>query len=170
MYVRDVKSSVVKADKELKGFVKVELAPGETKSVQIELNERAFSHYVEHLGKFAVESGEFQILVGASSRDIRLAETVVFTASEDVREPLTLLHSFQEWLKDDRNADKVSFIMSQMKIGADNPLYPIVLGLPIRNILNFLPSSGYPQEVVEQIYGVFGMVPAPQEICIGGLL
>jgi len=163
VYVRDVKSSVMKADKELKGFAKVELAPGETKTVEIELNERAFSHYVEHLGKFAVESGEFEILVGASSRDIRLSGTVVFTASEDVREPLTLRHSLQEWLKDGRHADQVQFLMSQMKLDADNPMYPIFLGMPIRKILNFLPSFGYPREVVDQIHGVFGMVPAAKE-------
>ncbi|CAM4212622.1 glycoside hydrolase family 3 C-terminal domain-containing protein [Paenibacillus alkaliterrae] len=163
VYVRDVKSSVMKADKELKGFTKVELAPGETKSVQIELNERDFSHYVEHLGKFAVESGEFQILVGASSRDIRLAETIVFTASEDVREPLTLLHSLQEWLKDDRNTDVVHSLICQMKIDEHSPMYPIFLGMPIRTILNFLPSFGYPQEVIEQIHEMFGIVLAVRE-------
>jgi beta-glucosidase len=124
VYVRDVKSSVMKADKELKGFVKVELAPGESKSVQIELNERDFAHYVEHLGRFAVESGEFQILVGAYSRDIRLAETVAFSASEEVREPLTLLHSLQEWVEDGRHADKAKFVMTQMKIEEDSPMYP----------------------------------------------
>ncbi|NQX60493.1 glycoside hydrolase family 3 C-terminal domain-containing protein [Paenibacillus qinlingensis] len=167
VYVRDVKSSVLKADKELKGFAKVELIPGETKSVQIEVNERAFSHYIEHLGKFAVESGEFQILVGASSRDIRLFGTTTFTSSGDLREPLTLQHSLQEWLKDGRYADKVQFVMSQMsqmKINEDNPLYPIVLGMPIRIILSSLQSYGYSQEVVDQIHGMFSEASAAQEI------
>ncbi|MDD9269456.1 fibronectin type III-like domain-contianing protein [Paenibacillus sp. GCM10023248] len=77
VYVSDILASIPKAVKELKGFSKIELAPGKTKSVEIELKDSDFSHYVEHLGKFAVESGEFQILVGSSSRDIRLRESVV---------------------------------------------------------------------------------------------
>nr|WP_275983840.1 glycoside hydrolase family 3 C-terminal domain-containing protein [Paenibacillus hamazuiensis] len=156
VYVRDVKCTVPKADKELKGFVKIELAPGETGTVHLELNDRAFSHYVEHLGKFAVESGEFEILVGASSRDIRLAGIVEFTSAVDVREPLTLLHSLQAWLKDDRYADKVRHVMDQMKLNADNPMYPILLGMPIRTILSFLPAFGYPQETIDRIYETFG--------------
>ncbi|GAA4843097.1 glycoside hydrolase family 3 C-terminal domain-containing protein [Paenibacillus vulneris] len=155
VYVRDLKSSVIKADKELKGFAKVELAPGETKSVQIELNERAFAHYVEHLSRFEVESGEFQILVGASSRDIRLTETVEFINAREVREPLTTLHSLQAWLSDERYKDKAQTLMDQMKITEDNPMYALYLGMPIRTILNFLPSFGYPQELTDQIRSVF---------------
>jgi beta-glucosidase len=158
VYVGDVQSSVKKADKELKGFVKIELAPGETKSVQIELSERAFSHYVEHLGKFAVEAGEFHILVGSSSRDIRLAGTVSFTSSEDVREELTPLHSLQEWLKDDRHSDKVRYVMDHMNLSEDSPMYPIFLGMPIRTLIGFLPRRfGAQQEAVERIQDMFGM-------------
>ncbi|MDQ1913839.1 glycoside hydrolase family 3 C-terminal domain-containing protein [Paenibacillus sp. GD4] len=157
VYVRDIKSSVPKALKELKGFAKVDLAPGETRSVEIELNERAFSHYVEHLGRFAVESGEFEIQVGASSRDIRLLEKVTYTASEDVREPLTLLHSLQEWMRDDRHAAKVQRVMAQLNISSDNPMYPLFLGMPIRKILGFLFSMGYPQEVIAELNGLFGL-------------
>ncbi len=157
VYVRDIKSSVPKALKELKGFAKVDLAPGETRSVEIELNERAFSHYVEHLGRFAVESGEFEIQVGASSRDIRLLEKVTYTASEDVREPLTLLHSLQEWMRDDRHAAKVQRVMAQLNISPDNPMYPLFLGMPIRKILGFLFSMGYPQEVIAELNGLFGL-------------
>ncbi|WP_079912310.1 glycoside hydrolase family 3 C-terminal domain-containing protein [Paenibacillus sp. 32352] len=155
VYVRDLKSSVIKADKELKGFAKVELAPGETKSVQIELNERAFAHYVEHLSRFEVESGEFQILVGASCRDIRLTETVEFINAREVREPLTTLHSLQAWLSDERYKDKAQTLMDQMKITEDNPMYALYLGMPIRTILNFLPSFGYPQELTDQIRSAF---------------
>jgi beta-glucosidase len=158
VYVRDVKSSVKKADKELKGFAKIELAPDETKSVQIELNERAFSHYVEHLGKFAVESGEFHILVGSSSRDIRLAGTVSFTSSEDVTEALTPLHSLQEWLKDERHTDKVRYVMDNMNLSEDSPMFPIFLGMPIRTLIGFLPRRfGAQQEAVERIQDMFGM-------------
>ncbi|MDR6881865.1 glycoside hydrolase family 3 C-terminal domain-containing protein [Bacillus sp. 3255] len=155
VYVRDLVSSVPKADKELKGFAKLELAPGETRTVELELRERDFSHFVNHLGRFAVESGEFEILVGASSRDIRLAQLVHFQAAEDVREPLTMEHSLQAWLKDDRHSDKVRHVLSEMRIESDSPMYPLFLGMPIRTILMFLPGLGFSQEKADQLFAAF---------------
>jgi beta-glucosidase len=76
IYVRDVESTAFRPDKELKGFTKVRLEPGEEESVSIELDKRAFAYYNVDLQDWHVESGEFEILVGASSRDIRLTTTV----------------------------------------------------------------------------------------------
>lgn len=76
LYVADEESTVIRPLKELKGFEKVELAPGETKTVTFLLDQRAFAYYNVQIGDFHVESGDFKIMVGASSRDIRL-ETVV---------------------------------------------------------------------------------------------
>ena len=76
LYVRDVESTVFKPKKELKGFNKVELGPGEEKTIRIELTTRAFAYYNTDLKDWHVESGTFEILVGASSQDIRLNGTV----------------------------------------------------------------------------------------------
>ncbi len=76
VYVRDVDSTVFRPQKELKGFVKVELQPGEEKEVTIELNRRAFAFYDVIQRDWVVEAGDFEILVGASSRDIRLSTTL----------------------------------------------------------------------------------------------
>lgn len=72
LYVHDVKSSVDRPYKELKGFEKVSLNPGESKTVSITLDKRTFSFYDVKAKKWIAEPGEFEILVGASSRDIRL--------------------------------------------------------------------------------------------------
>lgn len=77
VYVRDEASSLPRPYKELKGFAKVELAPGETKPVSIELNSRAFAFYDATLPGWRVEPGQFQVLVGASAADIRLSATFV---------------------------------------------------------------------------------------------
>lgn len=74
LYVRDVFSMVERPEKELKGFVKVALAAGESKRVSIKLDARAFAYYNTSLDAWYVENGDFEILVGASSRDIRLCE------------------------------------------------------------------------------------------------
>lgn len=76
LYVRDIKSSVIRPEKELKGFEKVELNPGEEKTVTFDLSKRAFAYYNTEIGDWHVESGEFEILVGRSSKQIELTETV----------------------------------------------------------------------------------------------
>lgn len=79
LYVQDVESRVIRPVKELKGFDKVALEPGESKTVTFELQKRAWAYYdVESRGWYT-EEGEFRILIGASSQDIRLTETVYVT-------------------------------------------------------------------------------------------
>lgn len=81
LYVRDVESTAYKADKELKGFDKVFLEPGETKTVKLTLDKRSFSYYDTEISDWFVESGVFTILVGASSRDIKLSADVVVNST-----------------------------------------------------------------------------------------
>ncbi len=76
LYVSDVESTIYRPVKELKGFKKVFLKAGEEKEVSIDLEKRAFAFYNVDAHAWQVESGEFRILVGASSRDIRLTASV----------------------------------------------------------------------------------------------
>jgi beta-glucosidase len=69
-YVRDVVSSVYRPEKELKAFKKVFLAPGETKQIKFSLPIEAFQFYSETAKKWLIEPGEFEILIGTSSREI----------------------------------------------------------------------------------------------------
>jgi beta-glucosidase len=72
LYVHDGHASVERPEKELKAFAKVALAPGETKTVSMDLKARSFAFYSPEKHAWLVEPGEFGILVGSSSRDIRL--------------------------------------------------------------------------------------------------
>lgn len=76
LYVQDVKASVDRPVKELKAFQKVFLQPGETKTVTLALNERAFQFYDEATKGWKAEPGKFNFLIGASSQDI--AQTVAY--------------------------------------------------------------------------------------------
>jgi beta-glucosidase len=71
LYVRDVESSLVRPVKELKGFAKVTLEPGERKTVSFALDQRALSFYDPYRKAWVAEPGKFKVLVGSSSRDIR---------------------------------------------------------------------------------------------------
>jgi beta-glucosidase len=80
VYVRDVRSSLVRPEKELKAFAKVELQPGASQTVNLHLDQEAFWFYDPARGGWVTEPGEFEILVGASSRDIRLIAKTTLTA------------------------------------------------------------------------------------------
>ncbi len=76
VYVHDQKSGLVRPEKELKGFAKVELQPGETRTVSIPLDFRAFAYYHPEYKQWITEDGEFDILIAASAADIRQTLTV----------------------------------------------------------------------------------------------
>jgi beta-glucosidase len=72
LYVGDAHSSVPRPVKELKGFAKIRLQPGETKRVSLRLDRRAFSYYDVNRKDWNAEPGDFAILVGSSSEKIEL--------------------------------------------------------------------------------------------------
>lgn len=76
LYVTDVKSREERPLKELKGFDKVNLQPGEKQTVRITLSEEDFQYYSERNRKWILEKGEFVIKVGASSQDIRMEQKI----------------------------------------------------------------------------------------------
>lgn len=73
VYVRDVNSTVARPAKELKAFAKVEVAPKQTKTVTFTLDREAFWYFDVVKNAWATEPGDFEILVGSSSRAIHLS-------------------------------------------------------------------------------------------------
>ena len=76
MYIRDLFSSVTRPLKELKGFKKVSLQPGETKTVALDITPESLAFYNIDM-KYAVEPGEFEIMIGNSSRDCDLQKVAL---------------------------------------------------------------------------------------------
>lgn len=76
VYVSSPESKIFKPEKELKGFKKVFLKAGESKEVSVELSKRAFAYYNINIHDWHVETGEYTVLIGASSRDIKLSQGV----------------------------------------------------------------------------------------------
>ena len=99
VYVRDVEASVARPVRELKGFAKVSLEPGESRQVTITLDQRAFSFWSELLGTWVVEAGEFAVEVGHHSRDLPLTSTVAVDAPS-IAPPLTTDSTLHEWMAD----------------------------------------------------------------------
>jgi beta-glucosidase len=76
VYVRDVESTLPRPAKELAGFAKVRLQPGQTARAEVPLGRRAFAVWDTAADDWLVEAGEYEILVGASSTDVRGSVTV----------------------------------------------------------------------------------------------
>ena len=81
LYVRDKQARLQRPDKELKAFAKVHLEPGECKTVTLSSGRSALAYYDDLAHKWVAEAGEFEVLVGASSQDIRATATFVLTDS-----------------------------------------------------------------------------------------
>ncbi len=78
LYVHEQTCVVDRPEKELKGYQKVNLAPGQTRTIQIALDRNAFAYFNPNTHKWTVDTSEFDILVGSSSRDIRLKKTLAY--------------------------------------------------------------------------------------------
>jgi beta-glucosidase len=83
LYVKDIKSTIFKPEKELKEFIKVHLEPGEEKTVSMSLNKRSFSYYNVDIKDWYVESGDYEILIGSSSEDIRLSKSIYVQSTSE---------------------------------------------------------------------------------------
>jgi beta-glucosidase len=75
LYIGDSKSSLPRPLKELKGFEKVELQPGESKSVTFTISKEELSFYDDRVAEWCAEPGKFTLYVGSSSSDVRLTKS-----------------------------------------------------------------------------------------------
>ena len=95
LYVHAKNPSVYRPAKELKGFTKVFLKAGESKTVTIALDDKAFRYWNDKTGKFEIDGSEYEILIGASVADIRLSGSVRVKGTDaPACEDLTKLPSY----------------------------------------------------------------------------
>lgn len=102
VYVHDRESVLVRPDKELKGFAKVDLQPGETKTISIDLDFRAFAYYHPEYRQWITEDGDFDLLIAASASDIRHTVTVTLQSTLDLPCILDKESTVREWMTDPR--------------------------------------------------------------------
>jgi beta-glucosidase len=115
VYVHDRHASLARPEKELKGFAKVALQPGESKTVTIPLDFRAFAYYHPEYKQWITESGEFDILIAASAADIRHSLVVTLESSLDLPCVLDKESTVREWMADRRGQVVFGPIFAQME-------------------------------------------------------
>ena len=141
--------------RELKGFEKVSLEPGETKTVSFKLGKRSFAYYEEKLQDWIVPTSEYGIEIGASCEDIRLKESIYITSTKTV--PLEIRQDtvFGELLRDPRTQQyTLDNLINKQSSGISSFPPEAIAALmdhnPIRGLRNF--GNETPSRVAEIIY------------------
>ena len=115
LYVGDEESTVFRPVRELKGFEKVALQPGETKTVTFRLGKRALAYWNAALHDWHVETGDFRIEIAKSSRDIVLSKTVRVESTVKLPVHYSLDSIFLDILKDERSIAKLQPLMQALR-------------------------------------------------------
>ena len=119
LYVGVPQSRVNRAVRELKGFTKVELAPGEEKTVTFTLDSRAVSYWETRIGGWFTESGRAVIEIGSSSRDLRLSGEVKMNSSMRIPTVFTRQTTIGELMNDPKGAAIVAKMLGSGKSDED---------------------------------------------------
>lgn len=151
LYIKNSVVYEIRPEKELRDFAKVFLKAGETKTVTFTLNARAFSYYETRIHDWYAESGDYEILLASSSRDIRLQDTVSITGSKKipfVADYVTTCEDVELFAKDGSALDEMlrrsGFAEAtdhdgddSMGSGTADMMKAMFTGTPLHSILSF---------------------------------
>jgi beta-glucosidase len=171
VYVHDRKSGLIRPEKELKGFAKLELQPSETKSVSIPLDFRSFAYYHPRYKQWITEDGEFDLLIGASSADIRCRLLVTLKSTLNLPCMLDKESTIREWMDDPRGKVILGSYTSRIEAegrkmfgsdGEDRYAGEGAQGLDIMDMFNDMPLVSvlmwqksawdkHPEDIVEEL-------------------
>ncbi len=102
LYVGDKESTVLRPVRELKGFEKVQLQPGESRDVTFTLDKRSFAYWNSAIGDWHVETGEFTVEIGQSSRQIEASACVTVESTVKLPRHYTMDTIFMDIMADPR--------------------------------------------------------------------
>ena len=160
LYVRDVESSVIRPEKELRGFEKLELQPGEEKTVTFTLSKRDFAYYNVDIKDWYVETGDFEILVGKSSKDILLKDRVKVTSTVRIRKKFTRNSTLGDLSEDPTGAEILKQMLEPLKqssplfAGLDEETHQMMMAvfkyMPLRNLITFS-QGAFTEEMLDNL-------------------
>lgn len=153
VYVGVPDSSVARAPRELKGFTKVRLDPGESQRVAVYVRRDDLAYWDTRVDSWVVEGGTYSIEIGASSRDIRQALTVD-VKGDAVRVPLTMESSLGELFQNPEAAEIVLQAFGSMggDVGIDESVLKMAASMPLGRLAGFAP--GVEPEQIQQLLDV----------------
>ena len=158
VYVRDEEASVQRPEKELRGFQKVRLEPGEKKTVSVHLDARAFSFWEPRVHAWVTEPGQFEILIGSSSAHIHATLGVGVVPADYPVSTLTDMSPLEDWLRDGAARSQAIGLLQELApiLGdtfgdaaaavddLDPHFHSYFSTMPIRGVLEFAAAAGGP--------------------------
>ncbi len=167
LYVKDCTGTFGRPVKELKGFAKVALEPGETKTVTLTLDARSLSYYDVDLGDWYAPSGKYELLLGHASDDIRLTAEVTFQTRKVLPLEITAATTIGELLGNPVTAQIIGQMMqkatqderrdisSATQSESDTKMMQsMMMGMPLKSLVS------YSVMTVDQLQGLMQMLKA----------
>lgn len=161
LYVSDCQKDITRPKKELKGFVKLALAPGETKVASFKLNKRSFAYYDVEQKDFIVQSGDFVISIGASSQDIRTTKLIQVESTAKLKKHFHRNSTFGEmyyYLPTRQIAEemmdyfeKESGIDFNLGDNAPDFAFRVICDFPLKTLVTFTKGKYTESELMELI-------------------
>ena len=145
LYVGMPESHTIRPVKELRGFEKVELEPGEEKTVTFTLAKRAFAYYRTDISDWYIESGDYTIMAAKSSRDIACTATVNVTSTTQIKRVYTMNSTIEEIMESPVGREILGKMMAQNPlaqadaddIGMGEAMARMMAEMPLRALLSF---------------------------------
>lgn len=150
LYVGDKSGTAERPVKELKGFAKVELSPGEQKTVSFELSARDLSYYETEIMDWYAPAGTYEIQVGHASDDIRLSGEITFTTKRELPLVVTNTTTLGELLRHPKTQAAVTELLAPMTRASEQDAVPeayktlmqkVLEEMPLRSLISVMPGE-----------------------------
>ncbi|HIT89320.1 MAG TPA: glycoside hydrolase family 3 C-terminal domain-containing protein [Candidatus Merdenecus merdavium] len=153
LYVKDHTNSIMRPKKELRNFDKVELQPGESKTITMELSKRDLSYYNVELKDWYASSGEYEILIGKSSAEIVLQDRIVFTTEVEIPFQVTRNTPLEDILNNEKTkkilkpmVDEIQYVLggdseTAKESVSEEMALSMVGNMPLRGLRSFAGKS-----------------------------
>lgn len=165
LYVAKKEGSVIRPVRELRAFDKIELQPGETKTVTFTLNSRAFAYWEKEISDWYVESGAYEIQIGRSALEVELSKEVYVESGKVIPKVYTMNSTLGEIMSDPKSRAIIESMGDGLNVGAQmtsitggqagegvisqEMLAAMMEGMPLRQMMMFIP--GMESEMIEQL-------------------
>ncbi|MGL4373605.1 MAG: glycoside hydrolase family 3 C-terminal domain-containing protein, partial [Turicibacter sp.] len=159
IYVKDHTGVTMRPEKELKNFVKVNLLPGETKTVTLTLDKRAFAYYNTEINDWYCGTGVYEVMIGQSSQNIILSQTVTVISSTVLPMVVTPNTTVGDLMKDPRTAAYVQTLFPKptMNGNADEAISDAMIAAMVENF-PLRAARGFAGVTNEQLNGMIAML------------
>ena len=169
IYLRHLDPELNRPDRELAGFQKIEIAPGNTAECSIHVDAERFAYYHDAHERWVIESGDYELLVGASAEDIKFALPLHLKSGTLPRVIYTLNHTLGDIYQDSQGRVVIDFLFAQLgyvpfsEADEDDFFAAAMRGLPFKKVANF--STGMlTHEAVQQLLQLVNSDLSPEQV------